>query len=226
MKSFILGVSLAAAMGTVVMAQDENQPLPPRFDRENEVELFNGKDFTGLTFCLKNHADPSRTWSVTNSVIHCTGTPGGYLRTTQSYSNYFLTVIWRFTKVAPGADSAGILVQMQPPDKVWPQCIQVQGKHGHLGDLILMEGAECQGHPNMGTNATVSHQGLDHESPVGDWNTSETICVNRSVTSFINGYLVNEISDTSVTSGFIGAQSDGGDIEIRRMYFTPLKYSR
>src|ERR1700686_2918794 len=74
------------------------------------VELFNGKDFTGWTFCMKNGADPAKTWSVTNGVIHCTGRPTGYLRTRQGYSNYVLTVEWRFVKIAPKADNTGVLV--------------------------------------------------------------------------------------------------------------------
>ena len=84
------------------------------------IELFNGRDFSGWTFCMKNNADPMQTWSVTNGVIHCTGKPVGYLRTKQSYSNYVLTVEWRFVKIAPKADNSGVLVHIQLPDKVWP----------------------------------------------------------------------------------------------------------
>jgi hypothetical protein len=58
----------------------------------NHIELFNARDFSGWTYCMKNNADPMQTWSVTNGVIHCTGTPAGYLRTKQSYRNYVLTV--------------------------------------------------------------------------------------------------------------------------------------
>ena len=93
-------------------------------------QLFNGTNFDGWTFCTKNNADPAKTWSVTNGVIHCNGSAIGYLRTKQSYSNYVVTVVWRFIKVAPTADNTGVLVQIQPPDKVWPKCIQNQGKSG------------------------------------------------------------------------------------------------
>src|ERR1700761_8487332 len=95
---------------TRCLGQDDTaQVVPPR-SSGNEVSLFNGKDFTGWTFCMKNQADPRQTWSVTNGVIHCTGKPTGYLRTTQTYSNYFLTVEWRFVKVTPKADNTGLLV--------------------------------------------------------------------------------------------------------------------
>ncbi len=213
------------ALARVSVAQDEAVPnLPPLSTRENQVALFNQKDFTGFTFCMLNDADPARTWSVTNGVIHCTGQPFGYLRTTQSYSNYFLTVVWRFVKVAPKADNTGILVQMQLPDQVWPRCIQVQGKHDHLGDLFLMEGAESKEHQGLDKETPIPFRGPSRENPVGQWNTAETICNHKTVVSFINGWFVNETTETTLNDGFIGIQSEGGDIEIRSISFTPLKY--
>lgn len=213
-----------AALAQTGGAQDVGLAYPPPHSRENEVALFNGKDFTGWTFCMKNNADPMRTWSVTNGVIHCTGQPIGYIRTTQTYSNYFLTVEWRFLKVTPKADNTGILVHMQLPDKVWPQCVQVQGKHDHQGDLFLMEGAEAKEHLGMNKNTPVPMHGDSAENPVGEWNKAETICVNHKVESFINGRFMNEITECTINSGYIGIQSEGGDIEIRSIVFSPLKY--
>ena len=215
---------LAVAFAKTAAAQDDVPTYPPVHSRENEVALFNGKDFSDWTFCMKDNADPLQTWSVTNGVIHCTGKPIGYLRTTQSYSNYFLTVEWRFLKIAPKADNTGILVHMQLPDKVWSQCVQVQGKHDRQGDLFLMEGAEAKEHKGMDKNTPVPMRGASQENPVGQWNKAETICIRNQVESFINGKFVNEISECTVTSGFIGIQSEGGDIEIRSIYFSPLKY--
>lgn len=224
MKLMALWFCIIVAMAGRGAAQDETPTLPPTESREPQVALFNGKDFTGWTFCMKGGADPMQTWSVTNGVIHCTGKPIGYIRTTQSYSNYFLTVEWRFVKVAPKADNTGILVHMQLPDKVWPPCIQVQGKHGRQGDLFLMEGAESKEHKGMDKNTPVPLRGPSRENPVGEWNKSETICVNNTVVSFINGWFVNEITECTLNGGFIGIQSEGGDIEIRSIYFSPLKY--
>jgi hypothetical protein len=215
---------LALALPRFCAGQDSAADYPPAHVRENEVPLFNGKDFSGWTFCVKDNADPGQTWSVTNGVIHCTGKPTGYIRTTQSYSNYFLTVEWRFVKIAPKADNTGILVHMQLPDKVWPQCVQVQGKHLRQGDLFLMSGAESKEHKGKDANTPVPLRGESAEKPVGEWNKAETICVNRAVTSFINGELKNETTECTLNDGFIGFQSEGGDIEIRSVFFSPLKY--
>jgi len=87
MKTATVFLCLAFAFVGTVAAQKMVAPTNP-------VELFNSRDFTGWTFCMKNNADPMKTWSVTNGVIHCTGKPIGYMRTKQSYSNYVLTVEW------------------------------------------------------------------------------------------------------------------------------------
>jgi len=215
---------LAAVLASRGAAQDNAPDYPPPATRENEAALFNGRDFSGLTFCMTNHADPLQTWSVTNGVIHCTGQPAGYLRTTQSYSNYFLTVEWRFVKIAPQADTTGILLHLQPPDKIWPQCIRVQGKHDRQGDLFLMDGAESKEHKGKNKDTPVAFRGLSRENPVGEWNKAEIICLHNIVETFINGYSVNETTECTLNGGFIGIQSAGAEIEIRSIYFSPLKY--
>jgi len=192
----------------------------------NRIDLFNGQNLSGFTFCMKDNADPLKTWSVGNGVIHCTGKPVGYLRTTQSYRDYVVTVEWRFVKVAPKADNSGVLVHIQSPDKVWPQCVQNQGKSGRQGDLFVMAGAECKEHLALGkdANTPVPFPGEANEKPVGEWNTNVTICAGNAVKAVINGKLLNEITECTVSSGFVGIQSEGGDIEIRKIYLEPLKH--
>ncbi|MGH7992084.1 MAG: 3-keto-disaccharide hydrolase [Limisphaerales bacterium] len=189
----------------------------------NQLKLFNGKDFSGWTFCMKDNADPMQTWSVTNHVIHCTGTPSGYLRTTRAYSNYVLTVVWRFIKIAPKADNTGVLVHIQSPDKVWPECVQVQAKHEHQGDLFLMAGAESKEHKGLDANTPLPKHGPSAEKAVGEWNTCWVVCSGNDVKTYINRRFMNETTNCTVSSGFIGIQSEGGDIEIRRIYLEPLR---
>jgi len=187
----------------------------------NQVELFNGKDFSGFTFCMKNDADPLKTWSVTNGVIHCTGKPIGYLRTTQSYRDYVVTVEWRFVKIAPKADNTGVLVHIQFPDKVWPVCIQVQGKHDHIGDLFLMAGAESKQHKGLDANTPLPLHGKSAEHAIGEWNTNQTTCFQDGVVTEVNGHILNVTTKCTIQSGFIGMQSEGGEIEIKKIYLDP-----
>lgn len=215
-----------AAMSS--FAQDENSDSPPKHARELSVPLFNGKDFTGFTFFMNGNADPLKTWSVTNGVIHCTGQPAGYLRTTQVVSNYFLTIEWRFVKVAPKADNTGILVHLQSLDKVWPQCVQVQGKSGRQGDIFLMAGAESKEHKGKDANTPLLKRGdlveRSVENPIGEWNKAEVICLHGKVECFINGKFMNETTECTIDAGYLGIQSEGAEFEIRSIIFTPLKF--
>jgi 3-keto-disaccharide hydrolase len=221
MKSAVKKISAVIfpfAFAAIASAQEIISP-------KNHIELFNGKDFSGFTFCMRNDANPAETWSVTNGLIHCNGTAIGYLRTKQNFHNYIVTVIWRFTKMAPKKDNTGVLVQMQLPDKVWPMCVQNQGKSGRQGDLFVMSGAECKQHLALGKDAStpVPLRGGPNENPIGEWNTNTTICAGSEVKAIINGKLLNEITECTVTNGFIGIQSEGADFEIRKISLEPLK---
>jgi Domain of Unknown Function (DUF1080) len=186
------------------------------------VELFNGTNLDGWTFFMKTNADPMETWSVTNGVIHCTGTPTGYARTVEIYSNYTLTVVWRFVKVAPHEDNSGILIHIQPPDVIFPKNVQCQGKYQHQGDLILERGASADGYPSTPKDVTIPQNGLPNEKAVGEWNTDTIICYDGIITLNVNGEFMNQITGCSLTSGFIGIQSEGGEIEVRKLSLGPI----
>jgi hypothetical protein len=208
---------LPAALGFAAVALGGDMITPT-----NRLELFNGRDLSGFTFCMKNGADPAQTWCVTNGVIQCTGQPTGYLRTTQGFSNYDLTVEWRFVSLAPAADNTGFLVHVQPPDQLWPQCVQVQGRHEHVGDLFLMAGAESKEHLGRDANTPLPLHGEANEKPVGEWNTTSVICSGHTVQAVVNGRPLNEATECTVSSGFVGVQSEGAVMEIRKLYLEPL----
>ena len=187
------------------------------------IELFNGTNFDGWTFCMKNNADPMNTWSVTNGVIHCTGQPYGYARTTQSYHDYTLTVIWRFVKVAPHADNSGIFVHIQPPDAVWSKCVECQGQYQHQGDFILHAGVGADGHPAGDKSISIRQFGPPNENPVGEWGTNQIVCTGNGIVLFVNSKAMNQITGCTLKSGYIGIQSEGGEIEVKKMTLQPLE---
>ncbi|HZI31940.1 MAG TPA: DUF1080 domain-containing protein [Candidatus Binatia bacterium] len=205
-------LALAFAGYTAAKAQDSA-----------DTELFNGKDFAGWTFCMRSNSAPEKTWSVTNGVIHCAGRPVGYLRTKKSYHDYKLTVEWRFVKVAPHADNTGVLIQMQLPDKIWPKCIECQGQYKRQGDFWLQGGTTAEGYQNTGKkNIHVPMTGPENEKPAGEWNTYQIIARGDTVETIVNGRSLNKITGCNVSSGFIGIQSEGADIEVRKMHLEPL----
>ena len=210
---------LATALTQPCRADELAKPIIPA----GRLELFNGNDFTGWTFFMRDDADPAKTWSVTNGVIHCAGQPTGYLRTMQDYRDYRLTVEWRFVKVAPRADNTGVLVHMQLPDKLWPPCVQCQGKHDAQGDLFLMGGAESKEHQGKDANTALPKNGPSNEKSVGEWNTCEVVCRGNRVQAWINGKLMNETTECTVAAGRIGFQCEGAEFEIRKVILEPLK---
>ena len=196
----------------------------PPLTTTNRLELFNGKDFAGFVFISRSSTNaPTESWIVTNGVIHCSGKSVGYFRTEKSFRDFQLTVEWRFVKMAPKLDNTGVLVHMQLPDQVWPMCIQNQGKSGRQGDLFVMSGAECKEHKGQDANTPVPLRGEANEKPIGEWNTNVTVCAGSEVKAIINGKVLNEITGCTVSSGFIGIQSEGAEFEIRKMTLEPLK---
>jgi hypothetical protein len=216
MKTFIVAISLGLAFVANGIAQQIALRPTARID------LFNGKDFNGWKFTDRGNTPTAETWSVTNGVIHCTGQPYGYARTESPYHDYKLTVEWRFVKIAPKADNSGIFVQITGPDKVWPACVEVQGAHGKQGDLRMNGGATAKGHETAETK-NADAQAPSNEKPPGEWNTFEVECSGDSIKLWTNGKLMNQITGCSASSGAIGIQSEGGEIEVRKMFLEPLK---
>lgn len=212
-------VTIALLLGFLapcsLSAAEADAPITPAAP----VELFNGKDFTGWEFFHRDNADPKSVWSVENGVIKCVGKPTGYARTAKAYKDYQVTVEWRFIK--PG--NTGVTVHMQLPDKVWPHCVECQGMHDRQGDFWLQGGAKAKDHD--GTTREQRHIPIkdpSNEKPVGEWNTFSVLCRGASVKIVVNGKLMNEATDCDVQSGFIGLQSEGAEIEIRKVTLAPL----
>ena len=224
MKNFIriglAGVAsslLALASVPNLCAAEPPMPVTP----SKPIELFNGKDFSGWTFCLRSNAPPADTFTVSNGLMHCTGQPFGYVRTDKVFRDYKLTVEWRFINIAPRADNSGVFVQVRPPDKVWPHCIENQGQYHHQGDLIFMGGAMFTG-TNGPKAGMIKMQGQPNEKAAGEWNRYEIVCRGNTVKSYVNGRLMNEAGGCNTPSGAIAMQSEGGEWELRKIYIEPL----
>jgi hypothetical protein len=200
-----------------LIAEEAASPITP----SSRIDLFNAKDFSGWTFCLRSNAEPANTFTVTNGLMHCTGQPFGYVRTDKTYRDYKLTVEWRFVKTAPRADNSGVFVHVQSPDQVWPKSIENQGQFQRHGDMILLGGATSKGHETTATRGVVTQQPRN-EKPAGEWNTYEVLCRGDTVENFVNGKRMNGVEGCSVTSGAIAIQSEGGEWELRKAYIEPL----
>lgn len=61
------------------------------------------------------------------------------------------------------------------------------------------------------------------ERPDGEWNTMEVVCDGDKITVYLNGELVNEMTDVSPSSGKLLLQAELAEIHIRRWELLPLK---
>jgi hypothetical protein len=181
--------------------------------------LFNGKDFAGWKFFLPGDADPKKTWSVENEEIVCTGQPNGYLYTDKSYSNYVIRYDWKYIKAEKGQKStynSGLLVHIQPPHKVWPKCVEVQGANANHGFLYFLQCKKIESKYDQATKNKVT-------KPIGEWNTTEATCkADGSIVAKINGTEVSS-GKSDLTEGVIGFQSEGAVIHFRKILIKELK---
>jgi Domain of Unknown Function (DUF1080) len=185
--------------------------------------LFNGKNFEGWSFVLaKKDADPMMTWSIKDGVIICTGKPNGYFYTNKSYKDYEFVYDWMYARPAKLTDDAkfpgnsGALMHMQPPYKVWPKCVEVQGENRNHGKLFFLQ--------VKGKDAKYDKAAKDKAvKPVGEWNTTEITCkADGTITAKINGVPVSS-GQSDLTEGNIGFQSEGAEIHFKNLKIKQMK---
>jgi len=194
----------------------------PAAEGAGKIALFDGRSLAGWKQFLPDpKADPAKTWSVKDGVIHCTGTPAGYLRTEKSFRNYFLVVEWRWPA---NAGNSGVLLHTQREDKLWPYSVEAQLHSGSAGDFWLIDGATANvddSRRNPAASINVKHL-QRAEKPLGEWNRYEITCLDGNVVLVVNGELVNCGRDATPDEGAICLQSEGAPIEFRKVELTPI----
>jgi hypothetical protein len=70
----------------------------------------------------------------------------------------------------------------------------------------------------------ISFRGANEvEKPVGEWNRQEIICDGATITTILNGIVVNRGTQSSHTEGKIQIQSEGAEILVRKVELRPLR---
>jgi len=214
----LLGVCavLAALPSLSAVAEDKKAE-----NEEGFVQLFNGKNLTGWqTFLKEKDADPAKTWTVKDGVIHCTGKPYGYFYSDRSFKNYVIRYDWRYPKEQPEKTTlnSGLLVHIQTPHKVWPMCIEAQGAYANHGQIYFVSGAKAIGKATNDNEARKKAL-----KPKEEWHTTEMTCkADGSFVVKINGIEVSS-GKSELTEGPIGFQSEGAAIEFRNIRIKEMK---
>ena len=186
---------------------------------ERETKLFNGKNLDGWTIHLAPDSGDvleSLVFCAKEGLINISGQPFGYMITDKSFKDYKLHLEWRW----PGEPSnSGIFLHAEPIDGVWPRCDEVNLMAGRAGDMIASGGSSFE---ELAEGRFLRSTKESAEHPAGEWNTAEIVCKGNFIQAYINGVLMNE-AHFDRSSGPIALQSEGGPLEIRNVYLTPLK---
>ncbi|MGE5610435.1 MAG: DUF1080 domain-containing protein [Bacillota bacterium] len=190
--------------------------------------LFNGKDLDGWRYYLVDHAvGMDDVWSVRNGVLVCKGDPLGYLYTKKAFKNYRLQVEWRWPG-KPG--NSGLFQRLNGKPGFLPRCMEVQLQSGNAGDIYAFQGMSLSGdsarfrnikHKELGDFVGVAKITGNEKDP-GEWNLAEVVVDGSTIKVWVNGKLVNEATNCEVVAGPIGLQSEGGEIEFRKVEVAPL----
>lgn len=230
MKSFlILTVCMATAFGFTSPSSSQ-QPQ----------KLFNGRNLAGwhVDVPADSNVRVRNPFVVRNGMLASLGEPRGHLITNSSYRDYRLEIEYRFP-AKPG--NAGVLIHASTPRALYgmfPRSIEVQMEHGNAGDFwciledIRVPNMEARRGPRAkwgtteGKERRIRNLTDRSEKPVGEWNTIVIEAVGRSIRVRVNGQLVNDGSDATADRGRIALQSEGSEVEFRKISLTPISRRR
>jgi hypothetical protein len=192
-----------------------------------KIALFNGQNLDGWKFYLSDSSvAPEKVWSVNDGILHCKGVPAGYIRTAQSYSNYTLSLQWRWTDKPT---NSGVMLHAVGEDKLWPLCIEAQLMNQNAGDLVTIQkgsvitvGGKTYQRPEDRIYEIVAKQRPSSEKPIGQWNTYKIVCKGNTINLYVNGVHQNSAIGVSPSAGAICLQSEGSPIEFRNICLIPF----
>lgn len=200
--------------------------------------LFNGKDLTGWHAdvpAMDKDSGVQNPFIVRNGLLVSLGTPNGHLITDAVYENYRLEVEYRFAG-KPG--NCGVLVHASTPRSLYsmfPKSLEVQMMHENAGDFwcivedIKVPDMEKRRGPREkwgiteGKERRIVNLTDGSEKPLGDWNTMVIECAGNTIRVWVNGDLVNDGFECTVSKGQIAVQAEGAEVEFRKLLLTPLK---
>lgn len=200
--------------------------------------LFNGTDLTGWYAdvpAADSIAEVAAPFVVRNGSLVSLGEPRGHLLTDSSYRDYRLEIEYRFV-AEPG--NGGVLVHASTPRALYgmfPRSIEVQMEHGNAGDFwciledIHVPDMESRRGPpgewgtTEGKARRIRKLTDGSEKAAGEWNSMTIEAVGRSIRVWVNGDLVNDGSDATADRGRIALQSEGSEVEFRKLVLTPIR---
>lgn len=192
----------------------------------NKISLSKGNDLRAWNLFVdpKSNVSQSDVFSIKDGIIKISGNPFGYMYTKSKFSNFRLSLEWKYPKEA---SNSGIFLFVQGPN-LWPNAVECQLQSGNAGDFVLLGGSniseyklkEGEKRPEF---PVVKKYKASNEKPLGQWNKAEIVCKDGSIKVFINDELQNEASDSMHKIGSIALQSEGGEIWFKNVEVQSLE---
>lgn len=199
---------------------------------QTQIDMFHpdsAKTIAWTAFSERQGTSQEDVWRIGPDELVCLGTPRGYLRTQQDFTNFILRFQWRWPEGKPG--KGGVLIRITGPDKIWPKSLEAQINAGEAGDFWGLDGYTLRGPSNR--MKTVENEQFGRltnlkktaavEREPGQWNDYEIVAQGGVVTLKINGQVVNQTADCDVVPGKICLTAEGSEIHFRNARITVLK---
>ncbi|MCB9383119.1 MAG: DUF1080 domain-containing protein [Bryobacterales bacterium] len=208
------------------------------------VKLFTGKNLDHFDIYVRDrplNEDPKRVFTIVDGTVRSSGEEFGYIITKKEYGDYYLRMEfkWGGPTYEPRKDKArdsGILYHVYGENKVWPSSIEYQFIEGGTGDILVVNGPEMTVKGERKSKGRFDRFGKgewkdvvdyrdpngDPEKPHGEWNVVEMISDGDHVKYWLNGIVVNEGTESTVTKGKILFQSEGAEVFFRKIVLRPI----
>ncbi|MBI1347914.1 DUF1080 domain-containing protein [bacterium] len=187
----------------------EPEPETP-FELEPDFRLLSLADFVSFPAEVD-------TWTEDQDRLISSGKPRGYLYSKESFQNFTLKLDYKFPRPANLTDEAkfkgntGFLIYITGEAKIWPLCLEVQGKHVQMAAIKENGGAEPP---------VVKDDGAAREAarkPVGQWNSLEIVSKDGALNVSLNGTPISSSEPNFLSSGSIGIQAEDFPFEVRHL---------
>jgi len=184
------------------------------FQLESDFRLLTLEDFEPF-------GGESQTWTLLPDGFACSGKPRGYLYSKQPYQDFTWRFEYRFLRPEKLADDSkfkgntGFLVYITGEHKLWPICLEVQGKHSQMAAIKENGGAE----PVIVDDDDTARQ--RNRAAVGQWNAIEIVSKAGELRVSLNGTTITQSKPNLLSDGLIGVQAEDHPFEVRRMRILP-----
>lgn len=208
---------LAAMLGCALLAGGQ--------DEAGFEALFNGTDLAGWKAVLGGKSnEQTRTFSVVDGLLVCSGREAGYLVTDKKYRDGVLRFDYRYRRPDDLQDDArfrgnsGVLLFVGDDLKVWPYAIEAQLADRSVGDFFFIGPKKKE----KNLHAVDKEARAKALRRVGEWSSVEIAARKGAIAVSLNGSRVAEVTSHEWTEpGRIGFQSEGYEIHWKNVRFKP-----